>query len=133
MIICLDTNVLISGVIWKGHPGQILDSWIDGHFEIIASAPIIKEYEINLEELGVKFGVSNLSYWLSLIREKIHVIDFPPFKEKWCRDADDDKFIACALACNADFLVTGDKDLLVLNGRFSFPIIKPRMFLGKIQ
>jgi predicted nucleic acid-binding protein len=41
-------------------------------------------------------------------------------------------FIACALAAKADCLVSGDKDLLVLDGRFGFGIVRPREFLARL-
>ena len=44
-------------------------------------------------------------------------------------DTNDDKFIACAGLSGARYLVTGDKDLLVLNGKFDFAIITPKDFL----
>jgi putative PIN family toxin of toxin-antitoxin system len=45
-----------------------------------------------------------------------------------CRDVDDDNVLACALAAKADYLVTGDADLLVLKNFRGIKIISPRDF-----
>ncbi len=50
-------------------------------------------------------------------------LDFP------CRDPHDDKFLVCALQGQADLLVTGDKDLLQLAGRYPFKILTPQAAL----
>lgn len=47
-----------------------------------------------------------------------------------CRDPKDDKLLELAVGGNADFLVTGDKDLLILNPFRGVEIITPRVFLG---
>lgn len=49
----------------------------------------------------------------------------PSASEQWCRDPDDDKFLQLALTVDAAFLVTGDKDLLVLADTFDVPILTP--------
>ena len=45
------------------------------------------------------------------------------------RDIRDDKFLACAVEAKADYIVTGDEDLLVLNGHEGIKIVTPRKFL----
>jgi predicted nucleic acid-binding protein len=47
---------------------------------------------------------------------------------RWYRDADDDNILACSLAAEADYLVTGDSDLLELKSFKGMPIIAPRVF-----
>ncbi|MDI6689943.1 MAG: putative toxin-antitoxin system toxin component, PIN family [Actinomycetota bacterium] len=50
-----------------------------------------------------------------------------------CRDPEDDKFIDVALAAKADYLVTGDKDLLVLKNYRGVKILKPKEFLALMR
>ena len=52
-------------------------------------------------------------------------------KEPVSRDADDDKFIATALAAKCKLIVSGDKDLLTVDGCFSIELIKPNEFVNK--
>ncbi len=52
-------------------------------------------------------------------------------KVKLCRDPDDDKFINCALAAKAVYIVSGDSDLLVLKGKSPIEIVTPAEFYRK--
>ena len=49
-----------------------------------------------------------------------------------CRDSDDIKFLELAITANADYLITGDKDLLVLPQMFQFKIITPAEFINSL-
>lgn len=49
--------------------------------------------------------------------------------EQVCRDQDDDKFIACALAAKATFIISGDQDLLIISGYKGVNVIKPGTFV----
>ena len=46
-----------------------------------------------------------------------------------CRDKDDNKFIECAVDCDANYIITGDKDLLVLEKYNDIGIVTPKEFL----
>jgi putative PIN family toxin of toxin-antitoxin system len=50
-----------------------------------------------------------------------------------CSDPDDDKFLACALTAQADYIVTGDPDLLILGQHQEVTILKPQEFLTKLR
>jgi len=50
-----------------------------------------------------------------------------------CRDEKDNSFLECALAANADYIVSGDNDLLVLNPFKNIPIIKPADFIKMLE
>ena len=67
-----------------------------------------------------------MRYYLfsKLLRQKINI-------EKICRDSQDDKFIACAVAAQADYIVSGDEDLLVLKKYEQIKIISASEFLKK--
>lgn len=131
LIVCLDTNVVVSALIWKGMPWKVLSGWIDNKFDMALSKPIFKEYEAIFKRLALLVKEQDFSLWLKKINEDSLFYDTAAFQGKlWCRDPKDDEFIACSLASEADYLITGDKDLLVLDGQFSFPIIKPKKFLS---
>ena len=49
------------------------------------------------------------------------------------RDKDDDKFLNCAVEATADYIISGDDDLLALNDIFYIPIISARAFLNIID
>jgi len=51
-----------------------------------------------------------------------------PLPKDACRDEDDVKVLGLAIASSADYIVTGDKDLLVLEHYQKIPILSPRAF-----
>lgn len=133
MRVCVDTNVLVSGIFWKGYPGKMIDEWVEGRFDLIASLSLLDEYKRVLRRTGAEIDPPLSEKWITILVEKVIVVipSLPP--QRWSRDTDDDKFIDCSFAGRANYLVTGDKDLLVLNGQFSFAILKPRKFLEVIK
>ncbi|HKP97360.1 MAG TPA: putative toxin-antitoxin system toxin component, PIN family [Fibrobacteria bacterium] len=129
MLVVLDTNVVVSGAMWRGNPATILNAWADRLFEAVASPEILDEYEEILLEVGHKVGRKDFAErWILTIKERIHVV-LPERKVKLCRDPDDDKFLSCALAADAVFLVSGDKDLGVLERIGSTLIVTPGQFV----
>lgn len=115
--IVLDTNLLVSALLFRGVPSRILALVHAGHVHLAVSAAIIDEYQRVLAYR--KFGLSpdevraametQVLPFCQLVVAHSHFAAGPV-----CRDADDDKFLCCALACNADALLTGDADLLAL-------------------
>ena len=129
MLVVLDTNVVVSGALWRGNPATILNAWADNHFEAIASPEILEEYEETLLEVAHKVGRKDLAErWSLILRERLHLI-VPGRKVKLCRDPDDDKLLSCALAAEARYLVSGDKDLGILEKIGSTLIVTPGEFV----
>ena len=60
-------------------------------------------------------------------------VNDPPAVEVVEEDPDDDKFIACALALEADYIVSGDSDLLTLESYMGISIVSPRTFLENLD
>ena len=129
MRICLDTNVLLSGIFWKGIPGRIIDAWIEEKFDVIVSPSVLEEYISVLRRLGSSVDLSLVEKWIPVIFEKVLTILVPSSSLQWSRDSDDDQFIELALAGKADYLVSGDRDLLDLVGTLPIRIVSPRNFL----
>lgn len=132
MRICLDTNVLVSGIFWKGIPGKILDLWADGKFEIVVSLPIIDEYKRVLKRIGLKIDLKLAEAWIQTIIEKATIVAPMHPKKRWGRDVEDDKFIECAIMGKAKYLVSGDEDLLALKDRVPIKIVTPKEFIKRV-
>lgn len=129
MRVVLDTNVIVSGALWRGHPATILNAWADNRFEAIASPEILEEYEETLLLIGKKIGRLDFAErWSLALRERIQLVE-PVRKVKLCRDPDDDKFLSCAWAADAMYPVSGDKDLGVLERIGSTLIVAPGQFV----
>jgi putative PIN family toxin of toxin-antitoxin system len=127
MKIIIDTNVFISGVFFGGYPRKILSAIVHGLLSATATAEIVDEYvEIVQEMIGRKQGHLNLELLVTLI-DKMEIIE-PVTHIEICRDPDDDKFIGCAKDANAVYIVSGDKDLLVLKQFENIQIITAKEF-----
>jgi putative PIN family toxin of toxin-antitoxin system len=128
----IDTNVLVSGVFWKGPPREILHAWEHQGFQMVVSKPVLDEYERVLAELAARYPGVRYDRILELIAVHAWVVSAVEFAKPICKDPDDDKFLGTALAANASYIVSGDKLLLALDGFKSIRIVTPRSFLGKL-
>jgi uncharacterized protein len=127
--VVLDTNVVVSGAMWLGNPAIILNALADNHFEAVASPEILEEYEESPLAVGKKAGRLEFAERLNLILpERIQMVE-PVRKIKLCRDPDDDKFLSCAMAADTICLVSGDKDLGVLERIGTTLIVTPGQFV----
>jgi len=125
----IDTNVMISSF-FGGNPRKIIDRWLEGKFILCLSAPILEEYikvlsrfEFDNELLLVKF--------LSTFENNFNTLFINNPKElNWIQeDSSDNKFISCAIALHADFIISGDIHLKLLKEISSIKIISPAEFL----
>ena len=128
MRVVFDTNVLIAAFLTEGVCSKLLVRARKRECDLILSEAIVAEFE---EVLVKKFSISpsDLSDVRSLVREAAGEIlqeinPIPPF----CRDPNDDKILSCAKDAQADYLVTGDQDLLILSLYEGIPIVTPRDF-----
>jgi putative PIN family toxin of toxin-antitoxin system len=126
--VVFDTNVLIAAFVSEGICAKLLQRARKKQF-ILASCPFL------LQEAGrvlrEKFSATRAEIRNAeeLISEAIQVLVKPSQQVTGvCRDTDDDMVLACALAAEADYLVTGDLDLQVLGNFRGIDIITPRDF-----
>lgn len=133
MKLVLDTNVLISGIYFGGTPERVLDLWTDNRFTVYATPDILKEYLRVIEEMDLKMHETLEPYWGKALSKTCHFIADSQTSKKFSRDPDDDKFVFCAMNAQADFLVTGDKDLTSIEGDFGFKIVSPREFVRFLE
>lgn len=130
MRIVVDTNVLISGVFFGGFPRKILSSIVNGKITAYATSEIINEYEEIVQEMiDRKQGRINRTILIPLIRT-MEIIE-PSSHIEICRDPDDDKFLECAKDSHALYIVSGDKDLLVVEKYENIQIVTAKDFCEK--
>jgi len=129
MKVVVDTNVLISGVFFGGMPSRVLEAWRDGKIDLVVSPDIVEEYRRVGEELAARFTGVSLAPLLALLVMTAEIIEPPGLPEQISKDPDDDKFIACALAGDCQFIISGDKDLLEVSGYQGVEVVAPREFL----
>jgi len=127
--IILDTNVFVSGVFFSGPPYQILKAWRDGILNLVISEEIFEEYQRVGEVLGEQYPMVALQPILDLVRVRAQIYPVKCLPESIADDPDDDKFLACALACKNKMIVSGDKHSLKVIGFREIKIIRPREFV----
>lgn len=131
MRIVLDTNVFVSAVFFGGVPGSILEAWRDGRVELVLSADILDEYQRVGRILASEYTGVDLEPFLALLAVEAEVVEAPALPAPVSSDPDDDKFLACALAGGVVAIVSGDRDLLVLDGWLELRILRPRQFADR--
>ncbi len=130
MRIVIDTNVLISGVFFGGFPRKILSAVVGQKITACATTEIINEYEEIVQEMiNRKQGHINKAILNPLIKA-MEIIE-PVTHVGICRDPDDDKFLGCAKDSHALYIVSGDKDLLVIEQFGNIQIVTAKEFYEK--
>jgi putative PIN family toxin of toxin-antitoxin system len=127
--IVLDTNVLVSGIFFTGPPYKILKAWRDGKVKLLVSTDILDEYQRVAEELSQKFHGVDILGIIDLLTVGSEIVHAPPLPEPVCSDPEDDKFLACAVAGSAEYIITGDGHLLKVLRYGNVEIVNPRWFL----
>jgi len=123
----LDTNIAISGLVWRGPPHQLLLALAQDKFTAHTSYALVSELTRKL--LGSKLGAELLKRDISaqqLIMSYgalCEIVSPVPLIKPVCRDPDDDAVLACAKAARGDLIVSGDQDLLVLQAFDGIPIV----------
>lgn len=127
----LDANVLISALVSPGGvPSQLMQRWLRGEFELVASPHLLSEVERVLAYPKFRTRVDGLQTdeFIDLLRRTAQFVADPAVTPRSV-DPADDYLISLAEASRA-FLVSGDKHVLALAG--SFPIETPSVFLGRL-
>lgn len=125
----IDTNVLLSGLLWHGAPHVLLEQVRTGTLILISSPTLLAELE---EVIGrAKFdailtrSATSCERALAELRQLAETIEPPQLAVPVCRDPDDDAVLALALAAQADCIISGDNDLLALTHYQGIPIVAP--------
>lgn len=131
--VVIDTNILVS--ILKGKPSlSLIYSFLkEDRFKLVISAEILKELAAVLYRPHLKIDSRDIKELFRLIRVKGIRINLPPLFIKVCRDPKDNFILELAVESKADFIVTGDKDLLVLSPFKDIPILTTKEFISCIK
>ena len=129
--IVLDTNVVVSGLFFKlSKEAQILIRAME-HEIILATPAVLEEWHCVLRrpKFNKYISIENRERFLSRLVSNVEIVGIE-VNIKECRDAKDDKFLELAVSGNADYIITGDADLLILNPFRNIPILTPNQFLN---
>lgn len=112
MKIVLDTNVLLVSISQRSRLHWVFDALLKGHYTLCVTTDILDEYaEIIEDHMGI-FAADNTLGVLENLPNVAYITTY--FKYPFLNDPDDNKFVECAIAANAQFLVTHDRDFNLL-------------------
>ena len=127
--IVLDTNVVVSALVWGGTPFKLIEAAVAGDLALCTSPALLAELRAVLtrEHLASRLEGQRASVEEVVALYAALAISVSPTAPPRVvpGDADDDEVIAAAIAANADLLVTGDRDLLALGSYQKIRIITP--------
>lgn len=129
MRLVLDTNVLVSALLWPGTPTRLIDLASEGEIQLFTSRALLDELSETLHRPKFTRAVAatglDATSLIKHYQRLTHLVTARQLTQPICRDADDDAVLACALAAEAEMIVTGDKDLLVLHPWRGVDILNP--------
>ena len=132
----IDSNVLLSGLIWNGTPHVLIEQVRGGALSLISSPALIAELAdvVTRTKFRTALAKSNTDSerMLAEVRFLAEIFDPPPLPVPVCRDPDDDAVLALAVAAQADLIVSGDQDLLALGAHAGIAIVTPAQALALI-
>jgi len=133
----IDTNVLLSGLLWRGTPHKLIEGVRAGALTLITSPALFAELGevIRRPKFHTILARSKIDpeRMVSELRRLAEVIDPPPLPAQVSRDPDDDAVLALAMASRADLIATGDLDLLTLGAHAGIPIVDAAAALARIS
>ncbi len=135
MTIVVDTNVVVSAAFWpRSEDRRCFVLLAQRKCRLAVTEVVLREYR----SLAVRIGRrecpdTDPTPFLDWIERVALLVEPSPLGKRRSRDANDDPFLACALASRAQFIVTKDKDLLALDKPFGVEIIPPREFYRKLE
>ena len=134
----LDTNVLVSGLLSKqGPPHQVLDAWLEGHYTLVTSLYLVDEliHVLSYPRIANRFRLAEreITDILAALLSQAEITPGQLHLPGATRDPKDDAVVACAIEGGADYIVSGDQDLLVLGHYQGCQVITPRQFLGILK
>jgi len=133
MKLVLDTNIFISAFYWGGNSQKIIDRIITGLDELYVSGKILEELSEVMARPKFKTEQETIDKYIEAIEKNSKKVFTEGKLKGVCRDKDDDDKIECGIICNADCIITGDDDLLVLGNYKTIKIITPGEYLTLIN
>ncbi len=131
-IVVFDTNVLLSGVGWKGRPFKCLELARSGEVEAITCLEILSELAEKLTS-KLSFATEQANDTILDLLGFLKLVSIDGTLKAVDADPDDDKILECALAGSARFVVTGDRrHLLPLRSFRGISLVTPAEFVALV-
>ena len=129
----LDTNVIVSGLLFGGVPREVLECAQRGVFTMVVSREILAEYTEVVNRVAGQYRVSRAQGVLDALVGVSELALSVDLKQQVCPDPKDDKFFAAAHAANVTTIVSGDKHLKAASGWRGIGVLSPATFLRALH
>ena len=135
MKVVLDTNILVSGLMYPAStPGRIIAAWSEAQFDVVTTHEQLAEIGRVLGYPKIrrilKWDDDRIERFIERVYHRVDVVDAEASEFEALRDPADSPILGALVAAQADLVVTGDRDLLVLRNRF--PIETPAEFVRRV-
>ena len=131
--VVLDTNVLISAILFGGKPREILEKAIRGEIRLCLSEPILEELSGVLRRSKFDYSLERVQ---TLLTELTSIADFVNSSQTIrlvLEDPDDKRILECAVEAKASYIITGDFHLLKLIRYRNIEVLNAVAFLEKLS
>ncbi|MDT7542311.1 MAG: uncharacterized protein QOE33_2215 [Acidobacteriota bacterium] len=137
MRVVADTNVVVSGLLWRGNPRRVLDAARDGIIELFTSIALLEELEdvLSRERFALRLEAAKVTP-----RELVlgyvalaTIVEAAPIEPVILADTDDDAVLACALAAQCEVITSGDSHLLDLKQYKEVRILTPSQLSAELS
>lgn len=136
MRVVLDTNVVVSGLLFGGPPGRLLDLGADGTITLFVSAALMAELDEVLQRAKFRRRLARKGSTVEQLIEDYRSIAQPvvpaPLSGAVPGDPDDDAVLACAVAAAAEIITSGDEHLVSLASYQGIPILRPADAVARV-
>ena len=129
--VVLDTNVLISAILFGGKPGQILNEVIVGRIDCVLSLEILDELGAVLQRPKFGFTANQCLHVIEELHQICEIIKPSSEISIQISDSDDRIILECAIDADADYIIIGDSDLTDLHPFGQIQILTPAEYLEK--
>ena len=133
----LDTSTIVSAFFWEGNEAGLFRKIEQGKAKLYITSKILKEVEEVVKRPKFDKVMKNAGLTPDQIMQKIaslsHLVIAPKLNIKVCRDEKDNKFLECAESAKADYIISGDEDLLSLKEYNGIPIVRTWKILQLLE
>lgn len=129
--VVLDSNVIVSGLGWSGPPSKIVDAALDGQFALLTSEPLLAELRRVLAYPKLAKVIDDAERLVDLVAEGGEIVQTSSVLAV-VDDESDNRVLEAAVDGDADFIVSGDDDLLGLSSFQGIPIVTPGEFAAEV-
>lgn len=127
--VVIDTNIIISALVFGGEPEKLIEKIIQENIKVFTSVQLIAELVDVLRKKFV-FSEDKIKILENEIIDKFEIV-YPQIEITVCRDNADNRVLEAGIEGKCNFIITGDKDLLVLKKYKNIKIMSATEFLNK--